>query len=149
MFDTFRGLPMHAIVVHATVVFLPLMALVTVVVAVIPRLRRYAWWVVALDFAMVVLTGFTAETGQAFQARLGGQVAQRHAQLAGSLIYYAAALFVTAVLVAVARRVRVAAMAAALLSVVAAGALVFWTVQVGEAGAQAVWGNVMGSTSTK
>ncbi len=36
MFDTFQGLPLHALVVHATVVLVPLMSLITVFVALRP-----------------------------------------------------------------------------------------------------------------
>ncbi len=56
MFDTFQGLPVHALIVHATVVLLPLMCLVTVLVAVRPRLRaKYAWWTFAADVALIAL----------------------------------------------------------------------------------------------
>jgi hypothetical protein len=45
VFDTITGLPVHALVVHATVVLVPLLAIVTVVVALRDRLReRYAVW---------------------------------------------------------------------------------------------------------
>lgn len=152
MFDTFRGLPMHAIVIHATVVFLPLMALVTVVVAVLPRLRRFAWWVAAADLGIIALTWVTIQTGEAFQKRLGGQVAQHHAELARKLPAFTIAMFVAAVLVALARKARPASpagIATSVLSIITAGALVFWTIQVGEAGARAVFGGVIASTSAK
>jgi len=48
--DTFRGLPVHALVLHLTVVAVPLMAVVT---AALPWRRswrrRFAWPVVVLD----------------------------------------------------------------------------------------------------
>ena len=37
VFDTVLGLPVHALVVHGVVVLLPLMAIITAVVACVPR----------------------------------------------------------------------------------------------------------------
>ena len=39
MFDTFAGLPLHPLVIHAVVVGIPLMAIITIVVAVRKNLR--------------------------------------------------------------------------------------------------------------
>ena len=57
MFDTVLGLPVHVLVVHAVVVGLPLMALVTAAVAFMPTLRlRLAWPVAVADAGVVLLT---------------------------------------------------------------------------------------------
>lgn len=149
MFDTFRGLPLHALVIHATVVLLPAMALATIAVAVVPRLRnvpRLAWLVAVVDLLMIGLTWFTVETGQALQTRLGGQVAQHHADLASKLIFFVIAVFIAAVLVAAMRKAKAVASVAA---VITSLALLVWTVQVGEAGSQAVWSGVVASTNAK
>ena len=79
MFDTVLGLPVHVLVVHAVVVGLPLMAVVTAVVALMPALRlRFAWPVVVLDAGVVVATFVARESGEVLQQRLGGSVAQQH-----------------------------------------------------------------------
>src|SRR6185369_5094837 len=104
MFDTINGLPVHALVVHATVVLVPLMALVTVLVAFRDRLRTtYAWWVAAADAVLVPLVLVTKLSGQKLQARLGGQVAIEHGRLGSSLIWFTLGLLAAAVLMAAAR----------------------------------------------
>ena len=46
MFREFMGLPAHALIVHAAVVFIPLQVASAIVYAIVPALRRYLWWVV-------------------------------------------------------------------------------------------------------
>ena len=105
MFDTVLGLPIHALVVHGVVVLLPLMALVTAVVAFVPRLRVPAAWPVAvIDAGMVAMTFVARQSGEALQTRLGGQVAQAHAALGRNLIWFALAMFLVSLVVAVNRR---------------------------------------------
>jgi hypothetical protein len=147
MFDTFRGLPLHALIVHATVVLLPLMAFATAGVALLPKLRRYAWLVAVVDLLLIVLTWVTVQTGERLQARLGGNIAQHHADLARKLIFFVIAMTIAAVVVALARKSKGGAALGSVLSVVTAVALIFWTIQVGEAGSQAVWGSTIAHTS--
>lgn len=66
------GLPLHPLVVHATVIFVPLAALGSVLVVLSGRLReRYAGLVVALG-AVAVLTAFAAFlTGPVLAEELG------------------------------------------------------------------------------
>lgn len=146
VFDSFQGLPIHALVLHATVVLLPLMALATVVTAFVPRLRlRLAWPLAVADLGVVALVWFTAQTGEAFQRRLeqttGRPVALDHARLGKQLVFFAVGLFVAAVLVALTRRSRRAVLSAVLALAAGAG-LTWWTVLVGHSGAVAVWGGM-------
>ena len=68
VFDTVLGLPVHALVVHGVVVLLPLMAIVTAVVACVPRWRaRAAWPVVVVDAGMVAMTLVARQSGEALQ----------------------------------------------------------------------------------
>ena len=68
LFDTVLGLPVHALVVHGVVVLLPLMAIVTAVVACVPRWRaRAAWPVVVVDAGMVAMTLVARQSGEALQ----------------------------------------------------------------------------------
>ena len=74
MFDTVLGLPVHALVVHGVVVLLPLMAIITSVVACVPRWRvRAAWPVAIIDTAMVAMTFVARQSGLAQQRRLGAR----------------------------------------------------------------------------
>lgn len=142
MFDTFQGLPVHALIVHATVVLLPLMCLVTVLVAVRPRLReRYAWWVLAADVLLVPLTFATKQSGERLEERVGTNPAiLHHAQLGNQLMYFVIGLAVAALVVALLKdRGGSASMGATALSAVAAVLLLVWVVRAGHAGAEAVW----------
>jgi len=47
VFTNILGLPAHALIVHAAVVFIPLAALAAIVYAVVPFTRRHIWWIAA------------------------------------------------------------------------------------------------------
>ncbi len=150
MFDTVLGLPVHVLVVHAVVVGLPLMAIVTVVVAFMPTLRLWMAWAVAVaDAGVVVLTFVARESGEQLQQRLGGQVAQEHAALGRNLIWFALLVFAAAVAVALTRGSRRPGRStvAGAVGVVAAVLAIWWTVRVGHSGAQAVWQGIVQSTN--
>jgi cell division protein FtsW (lipid II flippase) len=142
VFDTFQGLPIHALIVHATVVLIPLMALVTVFVAARPRLRKsYAWWVVAVDAVLVVLTWVTIQSGERLEERLGDNPGiERHADLGRQLLWFVVALAVAALVVALTTdRSRVPAIGGTALSAVVGLLVLVWVVRTGHAGAEAVW----------
>jgi phage terminase large subunit-like protein len=141
MFDRILGLPVHALVIHAVVVLLPLMAVLTVIVAVRRGLReRYSWWVLAANVAVFGLTLVAKQSGEALQKSLGGQVAQDHAALGNLLPWFALFLALTSVGVGVTRRNRTLGPVAVVVTILAAAAAVVWTVRTGDSGARAVWG---------
>lgn len=71
MFDEITGLPVHALVVHGAVVFLPLLALGSIVYAVAPRLRpRIGWAVVLLAIAAPIGAFVARQSGEALERRL-------------------------------------------------------------------------------
>ena len=146
MFDTIKVLPEHAMVIHDTDVLVPLIALVTVVVAVRGRLRTaYPWWVAGLDALLVPLVLVTKLSGEKLQARLGGQVAIEHGRLGSSLVWFTVGLLAAAVLMAGTRdRPGPVRHLASSVVVVAAVAVVLWTVRVGDSGARALWGGLPG-----
>jgi len=142
MFDRILGLPVHVLVNHAVVVLLPLMALLTVVVAVRGDLReRYSWWVLAGNVVVAGLTLVAKQSGEALQASLGGQVAKDHAALGTLLPWFALFLVLTSAGVGVTRRNRSLGPVAVVLTVIAAAVAVVWTVRTGDSGARAVWGS--------
>ena len=47
MFEEFTGIPMHPLLVHAAVVFIPLLGLVAVGYAFVPTIRPHLRWVLA------------------------------------------------------------------------------------------------------
>jgi hypothetical protein len=152
--DTFDGLPVHALVVHATVVLLPLMSIVTMVVAALPRWRRsLATYVAIADGLLVPLTYVTIESGENFQARLsalaGGSepVAAEHGERGHLMLYFAIALFVAGLAVAAfARRGGVLSVLSLVLAVVVGASVLGWTYVVGESGASSVWRETIANT---
>lgn len=152
MFDTFNGLPVHALVLHAAVVLVPLMAVLTVAVALVARLRvRGAWPVVAGNVVTLATVFVTQQSGEQLQARLPPTpLIQTHADLGGTMTVFMVGLLVASVLVAlVRRRTGGVVMAMAALSVVAAVAATVWVVRVGDSGATAVWKDVIVSTTQR
>ena len=147
VFDTVLGLPIHALVVHGVVVLLPLMAIITAVVAFVPRWRAAAAWpVVVIDAGMVAMTFVARQSGLALQARLGGQIAQEHAAIGRNLIWFALAMFLASLVVAVMRRSQRATMGA-VLALVAGVFVIWWTVRVGHTGADALWKGIVAATN--
>ncbi|MFI6075247.1 DUF2231 domain-containing protein [Actinoplanes sp. NPDC051343] len=73
MFDQIHGLPVHALVLHAAVIFVPLLALGAIVYAVVPRLRPRIGWAVAILAVITPITCFvTRESGEKLYDRLVG-----------------------------------------------------------------------------
>lgn len=162
MFDTIFDLPVHPLVVHATVVALPAAALAVGLAAVLPRFRRWAGLLpLALASAALVLVPVTTRSGEELRERLGGggDLVARHAGLGEALLPWVLVLFVGALLLQVADRrarraagappsggARALAVAAVVLSLIGALGTVVQVALVGHSGAQAVWSGVVAST---
>jgi hypothetical protein len=149
MFDTIAGLPVHVLVVHAVVVLLPLMAVVTVAVAVRRRWRSAAPFVVLADAAVVGLTYVAKESGQVLQTRLGQftpNVAQDHGKHGDLVPYFALALLVAAVLVWLTSRSARLVPAAVVVAILTGVASLWWIYLTGESGARAVGGDTVANT---
>jgi uncharacterized membrane protein len=70
-FETFLGLPLHPLVIHAAVVFVPLLILVGISYALIPKLRSRLDLVAAVLAIIAPLSTFGAKlSGDAFERRL-------------------------------------------------------------------------------
>ncbi|SBV26027.1 hypothetical protein GA0070620_1509 [Micromonospora krabiensis] len=156
------GIPAHPLVLHAAVVFVPLLAVLTVGYALVPPIRPHTRWVLGLLAVGAPVAALLAKlSGDAFFDRLlsGNRVSpeyvprlEAHQQL-GNLTLYATlglAVLALALVVLVAPRSggaddAVAARPAALtvplrvLSIAAAGVAVYYVVRTGDSGAKAVW----------
>jgi hypothetical protein len=142
MFDTITGLPVHALILHLTVVGLPAMAVITVVVAIRKGLReRYSWWVTGANAAMFVVTLITKQSGEALQQARGGQLAIEHGQLGSLLPWFALVLTLASAAVATTSRNRALGPVSVVFSILAAIAATYWTIRTGDAGARSVWGS--------
>lgn len=159
VFDTILGLPVHALVVHAVVVVVPVACAGTVAIAVVPRWReRYGGLVLLAATAGLVLVPVATRSGNELRDRLdvGGVVARQvkeHADL-GNRAIWAVLVFwlLTAALVLMSRRadrssraVTVVAVLAVLGAVVAGGVVA----RVGHLGSTAVWACTIGSDACK
>jgi uncharacterized membrane protein len=92
------GLPLHALVVHFTVVLLPIASVGSLLTAVWPAVRRrFGWLAVAAAVVSVVLVPITTTSGENLEEGLGAEtnpLVQKHGELADTMIYWAVGLFV-------------------------------------------------------
>jgi uncharacterized membrane protein len=155
VFEEFKDLPLHPLVVHAAVVLIPLLVLGAVVYAVAPGLRsRIGWAVTGLAVAAPLAALLAKLSGEAFRQRLidnnniGGRVLERvndHRSLGNITLWFTIALAVTTLLLLFITSRRAPAIprwgvvaVGVIVVVLAAGSgyYVFWT---GDYGARAVW----------
>lgn len=146
--ETFHGLPLHPLVVHAVVVLLPLTALCVVLHALWPAAaRRLGGVTPLLGIVCAVLVPFTIQTGHAFARTLGFNgtlppLVLTHEQLANRLVPWSIGLAVAAIAIWLVRRStapRGLLIAVAVLAIVGAVGTTIAVAQTGEAGARAVW----------
>jgi hypothetical protein len=149
--NTAFGLPTHPLIVHATVVIVPAAALLVAVAAVHPRFRTWIGPVPALAaLASCVLVPLSTSSGEDLERRVGhSPLVEKHADLAGTLIWYVLPMALVAVLGYALHRVRphrkglVVALAVA--SVVLGGATLVDVALIGHSGAKAAWSGVAAS----
>ena len=168
MFDLINGLPVHALVVHAVVVLLPLGALGTIAIAVRPAWRHtYGPLVVVVTAAATGSRTVATSSGEALEERVGNP--GEHAELGDQLIWFALPMLVLALVLVVldrrgsrpasadgdGRRTRGSAPRGTALTVVAGLALVaalatsVQVYRVGDSGARAAWGDRVSSSANR
>jgi cell division protein FtsW (lipid II flippase) len=152
--ETVFGLPTHAIVVHATVVLLPLAALAVLLHAFWPAARRRLGIVTPLlAGGALVLVPMSTQSGENLEDAVGRtELVERHAELADGMLPWAIGLFVVAAGLWLLDRRRVSnpgprwfPVVASVLAVVAVVGTVQQVVRVGHAGATATWSGVVPS----
>jgi uncharacterized membrane protein len=158
------GLPLHPLVVHATVVLVPLAVLGALAIVVFPRARRrYGSLVVVTAVVATVCTVLAEQSGEALEHTLPRNPAiEAHAAAGDYLklwmapLMIAVAIFVlmhrranrtarleatgTTSALALAGRQRVLAVGVAVVTVVLALGTALVVFQTGDLGARAVWG---------
>jgi uncharacterized membrane protein len=73
LFNTFMGLPVHILVLHFTVVLVPIVALMTIAVFLRASWRKqWAGWAAILNVGMLVLTFVTVKAGWDLEGRYRG-----------------------------------------------------------------------------
>jgi hypothetical protein len=147
-----NGLPAHILLNHFIVVLGPLAAILAILCALVPAVRRrLIWLVVLLSVITLALTPLTTNSGEWLADKVGASPAvHHHAQLGDTLVYMEAALVATVIVLAAVhvrqareRTVQVALhVVVSVLVIAAAVATLVQTYRVGESGARATWGTV-------
>lgn len=148
---TIAGLPAHALLVHAIVVLVPLVALLAILCALWPAARRrLVWLVLVLAAVNFVLTPFTTEAGEWLydQRKQHSPILQEHAERGEWMIYFSAALLVVAIALAILhflesrsdKRRTVATVIVAVVALAVGVSSIVGVYRIGDAGAQSVWG---------
>lgn len=157
IFGEVNGLPVHSLVVHAAVVFVPLSALLAVGFLV-PRWRRVLRWPLVVLTAVATVSVYVAkESGEhlkramsdQIEGNVTGTVVDRHQEWGDKLFIAMIVFFVIAVLAVIISsrsQGRVLGGVAAVILVVVACVSVWLAYETGEQGAKARW-NPDGSVS--
>jgi hypothetical protein len=151
VFDTIFGLPVHALVIHAVVVLLPLAALGVVLMAAVPRWRPALRWP-TLAFAVISIASIPVATrsGHALERRIGSsELIETHAQLGDTMIWFGLAMLVLTAAFVFADRSRqsgAVVTSLAVLAVLASGAATVQVMRTGHAGTTAVWQPIVDAT---
>ncbi|MEV8507440.1 DUF2231 domain-containing protein [Actinoplanes sp. NPDC051475] len=156
MFDQINGMPVHALVLHAAVVFVPLLALVAVVYAVVPRWRPKIGWAAILLAVAAPVTAFVAmESGEKLYDRLvasgmTGPALEKidaHSGFGTMTFYFTLALGVATLVMTfltlrttTKRLPRAADVLLAVVVLALAALSGYYVFRTGDSGAQAVWG---------
>ena len=147
-FDLVNGIPVHPLVVHAAVVFVPLTALGMIVMAIWPRFSAKLGWLVAASAVLATVFSFAAkESGEVLEGRVG-EPGYDHAELGDLMPIFAAVLLIAVVALwlidrsapadgpAPRRGLRITV---AILGVLIALGNLVWVYRVGDSGAKSVW----------
>lgn len=102
--STFNGLPIHPLLVHFIVVLAPLTAVLAILCAVWPAARqRLVWLVLALAGITAAVTPLTTESGEWLEHHIDkSELVEKHAEMGDTMVYFALALLVAAVLLVIA-----------------------------------------------
>ncbi len=146
--NDFHGLPLHPLIVHATVVTVPIAALTVLLAALWPRFRRWAGPLPAiLGLVGLTLVPLSTSTGETLERHVShSALLERHTHLADGLLPWMIGLLAVAVVGYVLhwrgpdRSMRSAAsILVAALAVVAVVGTTVQVVRIGESGAKAAW----------
>ncbi|MCW2583455.1 MAG: hypothetical protein JWQ53_2245 [Klenkia sp.] len=148
--ETLFGLPAHPLIVHATVVLVPLGALLVLLHASWPAARRRLGVLTPLVALVgLVLTPLSTASGEHLERMVGeSALIEKHSQLADGLLPWMVGLFVMSVVVHLLGRRpagvrRALSVAAAVLAVVAVVGVTQQVVRIGHSGAEATWSDTV------
>ncbi len=141
-----HGLPLHPLIVHATVVTIPLAALTVLLAALWPRFRAWAGPLpVGLSLVGLILVPLSTSTGETLERHVPhSALLQRHTHLADGLLPWMIGLTAVALIGYAVRRRDTSAprgvpIVIAVLTVVTVVGATVQVVRIGESGAKAAW----------
>ena len=156
MFDQIGGLPVHVLVLHAAVVFIPLLALGAIVYGVIAPWRARIGWAVLLLGIIAPACAFVArESGLKFYDRVvkqgvspkGRELLDEHMHFGTMTMWFTIALGVVTLVMTIAtlrrpnkRLPRVPDVVLTVVMVALAAISGYYVFRTGDSGAHAVWG---------
>lgn len=144
IFGSIAGLPLHPLVVHGVVVLLPLMAVLTVLVALVRRWSGGAWFVVGANAVVAVMAFVAKESGEKLEGAIPESDAiEKHAELGDALPLFAVGVLVASVVVALLRGRSRLRWVGVVLAVLAGAAAITWTVLTAHSGSVAVWDGIL------
>jgi uncharacterized membrane protein len=155
--DTIFGIPIHPLIVHATVVAVPAAAIAVLLYAVWPRFRAWSGWgPLALAVVAVVLAPLSTSSGESLEHRVGeSSLVREHAELGDMLIWWVVPLAVLAAVLYWWHRGRHEAgsskglaLAVAVLPVIVAAGTLVQVVLIGHSGAESAWSDVGSSSAS-
>ncbi len=143
IFDLFFGLPLHPLIDHVVVIFLPVFSLALIALYIFEGLRDKYSVIVQIGLAIAFVSSFIAkESGEALSLRVGTPI--KHANLGEKLVPLAFALFIASLIWFYLLRnpIKVnnnVVKIVGLISVLLAVAALIMTYLVGHSGAEATW----------
>jgi uncharacterized membrane protein len=148
---TITGIPAHALLVHALVVLTPLTAGLEILCALWPAARRrFVWLVLALATVVLIASPLATSAGEWLYDREQehSAILQAHAERGEWMTYFAVAMLVVAVFLAVQhwletrtpRASTALTVGVAVLAVVVGVGSIVGVVRIGHSGTQAKWG---------
>jgi uncharacterized membrane protein len=149
--ETFLGIPLHPLLVHTAVVFVPLLVLAALVYALVPGLRqRVGWLLIGLAVIAPLCALMSKLSGDAFRARLANRHASAgllsqidaHRHLGTNLVWFAAGLGLVSLVLALlppARQTRVVSLTLVVLTVGLSLVSAYYVFRTGDTGAHIVW----------
>jgi hypothetical protein len=154
VFDQISGLPVHVLILHVTVVFVPLLALGAVVYGVVPRWRpRIAWAVLLLSIVTPIVCFVTKESGEKLYDKVfpnssptGKTMLNNHMHYGSTTVWWVLGLAVVTIVTVIltSRKTsalpRVADVGLAVVMIVLAAFSGYYVYKTGDSGAHAVWG---------
>jgi len=149
--ETFLGIPLHPLMIHTAIVFVPLLVLAALAYGLVPSQRpRVGWLLVGLAVLAPLCTLLSKLSGDAFRARLarhgaGAQLLSQvdaHRHLGTILVYVVAALGVVSlllVLLPAARQTKPVSLTLAVLAVGLSLVSAYYVFRTGDTGAHIAW----------